>query len=233
MKDASDSDSRLASQAEPLPPAELVIIGAAAVDIIAKVASSSSSSSSTNSASALINHSTVPGTVQTSLGGVARNMAEAAHRSLTSLSLSDSGSEISTETLLVAPIGDDAFGALIRRQTEDMGMRSDGYLSGTGTRESESGPGAKSSNLTQDTERSTPVCNMLLSADGNLLGGVADFSALDTLRSDEVRSKFQYSGNKTRWTHTYCILPYHRSFRFLRSILLNLLRWTVTFHRPF
>lgn len=122
--------------------------------------------------------------MQTSLGGVARNMAEAAHRSLISLDKTKSGSATNTNpsraaadsrTLLVAPIGDDSFGLLIRRETEAIGMRSDGFLSNVGE---EANPGG--------AERRSPVCNMFLSPTGDLLGGVADFSALDTLRSAEV-----------------------------------------------
>lgn len=75
-----------------------------------------------------------------------------------------------SRTLLVAPIGDDSFGSLIRRETEAIGMRSDGLLVDVG----------------DEAERRSPVCNMFLSPTGDLLGGVADFSALDTLRSAEV-----------------------------------------------
>lgn len=154
--------------------AKLVVIGAAAVDVIAKAAGSSPTES------ALVTQSTVPGSVQTSLGGVARNMAEAAHRSLISLNKSKSGSNASraatdSRTLLVAPVGDDSFGSLIRRETEAIGMRSDGFLSNIGDEAKTSG-----------VERRSPVCNMFLSPTGDLLGGVADFSALDTLRSAEV-----------------------------------------------
>lgn len=35
-------------------------------------------------------------------------------------------------------------------------------------------------------ERRSPVCNMLLSDGGELVGGVADFSALEALGADEV-----------------------------------------------
>lgn len=73
---------------------------------------------------------------------------------------------------MVAPLGDDPFGLLVQSQTEGMGMRSDGLLVGMKDR--------------AVGERRSPVCNMVLSGDGNLVGGVADFSALDTLRSEEV-----------------------------------------------
>jgi pseudouridine-5'-phosphate glycosidase/pseudouridine kinase len=150
-------------------PTELIVVGAAAVDVIAQA------DSSTRSDSSLINASTVPGTVETSLGGVARNVAEAAHRTLLSLKCPDA----SHRTLLVAPLGDDSFGAIIRQETESVGMRSDGLLVTTM-------PGCQTA--THRAERRSPVCNMVLSRTGDLIGGVADFTALDTLRSSEVRS---------------------------------------------
>lgn len=133
-------------------------MGAAAVDVIAQAASSSDSS--------LIAHSTVPGMVRSSLGGVGRNVAEAAHRTL--VSLGDTTSDL--KTLLVSPIGDDAFGALVRGETKRIGMRTDGFLSNS-----------------EDTQRRTPVCNMVLTGAGDLVGGVADFGALDILKASEAR----------------------------------------------
>lgn len=133
--------------------ASLVVFGATAVDITARVTPSSTS--------ALIAHSTVPGKVTSTLGGVARNMAEAAHRSLPPLQ--------STSTLLVSPLGDDSFGSLVRHETAAMNMRTDGFFSPR-----------------DDKYKSTPVCNMILGADGDLFGGVADFTALEALTLNEV-----------------------------------------------
>jgi pseudouridylate synthase / pseudouridine kinase len=126
----------------------------------------------------LISKSTVPGQVSISLGGVARNMAEAAHRSL-SLSPTSSHSSVPSEsshsptTLLVSPLGQDMFGTLIQEQTASMGMRTDGFL--------------------HTDARKSLVCNMVLSEDGGLVGGVADFSALSTFGSGEVSSVCIYS----------------------------------------
>lgn len=150
-------------------PAELIVVGAAAVDVIAQADPSSLSDNH------LISASTVPGTVGMSLGGVARNIAEAAHRTLLSLGNSDA----SPRTLLVAPLGDDSFGGIIQQGTESIGMRSDGLLVTTA-------PGRQTA--IGRAERRSPVCNMVLSRSGDLIGGVADFTALDTLRSSEVRS---------------------------------------------
>ncbi|KAF9518266.1 hypothetical protein BS47DRAFT_331391 [Hydnum rufescens UP504] len=98
-------------------------------------------------------------------------MAEAAHRFLShsppsSRSFAPSQSSHSPTTLLVSPLGQDTFGTLIQEQTASMGMRTDGFL--------------------HTNMRKSPVCNMVLSEDGGLVGGVADFSALSAFGSGEV-----------------------------------------------
>jgi pseudouridine-5'-phosphate glycosidase/pseudouridine kinase len=101
-------------------------------------------------------------------------MAEAAHRSFQAFDpITDSSGTLpakDSRTLLVAPLGHDSFGTLIREKSREIGMRTDGFLQ------------AKQN----DQERSSPVCNMVLSESGDLVGGVADFSALDTLTPQEV-----------------------------------------------
>ena len=144
------------------PQAQLLVVGAAAVDVISRVDSSTDP--------ALMVQSTIPGRVSISLGGVARNMAEAAHRSLVSMSLSHGLKEPKLAAVqLVSPIGKDGFSTLISNEMGEMGMRSDGLLSEP-----------------PDESRSTPVCNMILTPAGDLVGGVADFSALDTFEFGEV-----------------------------------------------
>lgn len=170
------------------PPADLIVVGAAAVDVIAQAVSLSPSNNS------LIIASTVPGTVQTSLGGVARNVAEAAHRAFLSLR----SPHASHGSLLVSPLGDDSFGIMIRREMESMGMRSDGLLFS---------PTSEWQTTTDGAERRSPVCNMLISGTGDLIGGVADFTALDSLHSSEVGHGYRISLN---FSHTYL----DRSFRF-------------------
>ncbi|KAJ3987787.1 indigoidine synthase A-like protein [Lentinula detonsa] len=88
--------------------ASLLVLGAAAVDISAKAFEAASNSAL---------GSTVPGNISVSLGGVARNIAEASHR----VSPKDS-------VLLVSPIGDDSFGQLLTQESENHGMRTDGLL---------------------------------------------------------------------------------------------------------
>lgn len=96
-------------------------------------------------------HSTSPGSVSLSLGGVGRNVAEASHRVLSSTS------EAVSSVQLVSAVGTDAFGRLLKEETARLGMRLDGLV---------------------DTEVSTAVCNLVLDAEGALVGGVADMDAV-------------------------------------------------------
>lgn len=101
---------------------------------------------------------TAKGAVCNSLGGVGRNVAEAAHRSLPSVP--------NGEVLLIAPVGQDQFAAQIRADMVNVGMRTDG--------------------LVQITAGRTAVINMLLLGDGSLLGGVADVDIANKISSKEV-----------------------------------------------
>lgn len=143
----SEQSSRpqpLASKKEPLATennnASLLVFGAAAVDI---------SANAFEMAPNFASGSTVPGTIAVSLGGVARNIAEASHR------VSPKGS-----VLLVAPIGNDAFGHLLTEETANIGMRTDGLL-------------------LQKNQR-TAVCNMIMDSHGGLTTGIADMAILET-----------------------------------------------------
>lgn len=93
------------------------------------------------------------------MGGVARNMAEAAHRILTA-------QELPTSSLLLAPVGEDSFGKLLVEETEKLGMRTDGLLKSDGR---------------------TAVCDMVLDSTGNLVGGVADMDITQGFVDDQVR----------------------------------------------
>ncbi|KAG9222759.1 hypothetical protein CCMSSC00406_0004673 [Pleurotus cornucopiae] len=86
----------------------LLVIGCAAIDISAQA--------SPDVESALAAHSTIPGSVSLTLGGVGRNIAEAAHR------LSP------TDTKLISAIGDDSFGRLLLSELDKMGLRTDGLV---------------------------------------------------------------------------------------------------------
>ncbi|KAG6912004.1 hypothetical protein DXG01_000252 [Tephrocybe rancida] len=126
--------------------ANLMIVGSSAVDITAQAQGE------------LIARSTALGKVSLSLGGVARNIAEASHRILSARSPQLS-------SLLISPIGDDAFGRLLVEVTTRIGMRVDGFI--------------------RNTER-TAVCNMLLDGDGDLASGVADMDIAKALDANTV-----------------------------------------------
>lgn len=137
------------------PPADLIVVGSAAVDITAQADLSTDSS--------LAKNSTASGKVSLSVGGVARNMAEAAHRILTA-------QELRVACLLIAPVGEDGFGKFLMQETEKLGMRTDGLLR---------------------NDRSTAVCDMVLDSAGNLVGGVADMEITDALIDEQVYLFFQ------------------------------------------
>jgi len=137
------------------PPADLIVVGSAAVDIIAQA--------DLNTDPSLAKNSTASGKVSLSVGGVARNMAEAAHRILTA-------QELQASCLLVAPVGEDGFGKFLIQETEKLGMRTDGLLR---------------------NGRSTAVCDMILDSAGNLIGGVADMEIIDALIDEQVYLFFQ------------------------------------------
>jgi len=132
-------------------PVKLLVIGSAAVDITAR----------TNAllADELISNintgSTSPGVISLSLGGVARNVAEAAHRTLSRSSTAKDA------VLLVSSIGDDLFGRVLVEKSNHMGMRTDGLVTITNER--------------------TAVCNMILDSNGGLIGGTADMGIITTI----------------------------------------------------
>jgi pseudouridine-5'-phosphate glycosidase/pseudouridine kinase len=144
------------SELAPLPAPKLMVIGSAAVDITAQ-----STLPSTTSA-----HSTSPGGVSLSLGGVGRNVAEAAHRMLSSTS------GLRDPVQLVSAVGDDAFGRLLKEEMGRMGMRLDGLI---------------------EAGTSTAVCNLVLDAEGALIGGVADMGIVEQLGGPKARFRTGFS----------------------------------------
>ncbi|KAI0375081.1 indigoidine synthase A-like protein [Pilatotrama ljubarskyi] len=138
------------------PPAKLVIVGSAAVDITARADPVPGAAGANNNL-----HTTAPGVVTLSAGGVGRNVAEAAHRILTSYS-----NELSTATALVSPIGEDIFGKLLMSETSRIGLRTDGFI--------------------RMSKARTAVCNMVLDSAGGLTGGVADMDIIRTLDAAKI-----------------------------------------------
>lgn len=132
-----------------------MVIGSAALDITSKASSLGSNLSD-------IHHSTVPGSTNISLGGVARNVAEAAHRMSPSPSV-----------MLISPIGADPFGTMLTEQMEAMGMRTDGLIK-------------LSSNDSLSSSVRTAVCNMVLDQNGGLVGGVADMDIISSMQPQSV-----------------------------------------------
>lgn len=105
-------------------------------------------------------HSTTPGSVFLSPGGVGRNIAEAAHRILFKNSSSRT-------PVLVSLVGKDIIGRVLQDELSQMGMRIDG--------------------LVLDTEKASAVCNMVIDAGGGLITGVADMHIIESLESGVVR----------------------------------------------
>ncbi|KIL70885.1 hypothetical protein M378DRAFT_497552 [Amanita muscaria Koide BX008] len=134
-------------------PTKLVVIGSAAIDITAKA--------STEYNPDLGKHSTTPGSVSLTLGGVGRNITEAAHRVMIS------ASQKMEPPLLVSAIGNDSFGKLLLSETHAVGMRTDGFL--------EAGASQR-----------TAVCNMILDNNGELIGGIADMDVAESLTSEQI-----------------------------------------------
>ncbi|KAG2061790.1 hypothetical protein BDR06DRAFT_945824 [Suillus hirtellus] len=150
--DVASSGTTVDFKGQPLPNASLVVVGCAAVDITSQPLTDSD----------LGHQSTFPGKVSMSLGGVGRNIAEAAHRVLSS-----HGDESSAATLLVSLIGDDSFGRLLSEETRMLGMRTDGLIPVRGGRSS--------------------VCSLLLEGSGALRAGVADMDLVRNMDGHVAR----------------------------------------------
>ncbi|KAJ7103578.1 indigoidine synthase A-like protein [Mycena belliarum] len=88
-------------------PAKVLVIGSSALDISAQAQDVAEGAEGA--------HSTSPGSVKLTLGGVARNIAEACTR-------------MGEPALLISPIGKDAWGRLLYEETEAIGMRTDGFV---------------------------------------------------------------------------------------------------------
>ncbi|KAJ6519771.1 Indigoidine synthase A like protein-domain-containing protein [Mycena sanguinolenta] len=126
-------------------PAKVMVVGCAAVDISAQ----------SNDVAGTGLHSTSAGIVTVGLGGVARNIAEACHR-------------MGTTALLVAGLGRDPWGQLLRDETKAIGMRTDGFI---------------------ELNERTAVCNLFLDSLGDLQHGIADMGISQHLDADLVRQQ--------------------------------------------
>lgn len=104
-------------------------------------------------------HSTTPGSVSLSPGGVGRNIAEATHRILSR----KSGSQT---PVLVSVVGEDIMGGVLRDELSRIGIRTDGLIPI---------PGGASA-----------VCNIMLDTEGGLITGVADMDIVESLEGEAV-----------------------------------------------
>ena len=111
-------------------------------------------------------HTTAPGAVALSLGGVAGNVAGAAR----SCGIDD--------VLLVAPVGADFLGSVASEGLKGRGIRSDGLV------RLRAGKGG------------TPTCGILLDPRGELVGGVADMGVVAEVKGEEVVERIEKSGAK-------------------------------------
>lgn len=127
----------------------LIVLGASAVDITSR---------STLAAA----ESTSPGTVTLTIGGVGRNMAEAAQRH-------GSSSKTHPSTALITVLGDDLLADTVRTELDAIGV----VVQTVGKR------------CTAEPVR-TPVCSLFLNREGSLVGGVADFDAVAAVGAEEV-----------------------------------------------
>ena len=138
---------------QPVYPSPLVVVGSAAMDITSRVCKQPG----TETAHSF--HSTAPGSVSFSPGGVGRNITEAAHRIL-------SKKPGCLTPLLVSLVGGGIMGRVLQDEISRMGMRTEGLILNPGT---------------------TPaVCNMVLDAGGGLITGVADMHITELLEGTTV-----------------------------------------------
>lgn len=105
---------------------------------------------------------TAPGKVAMSLGGVAGNVAGAAHAILGSAT-----PDGNHDVLLLAPVADDTLGDVARSGLARRGMRTDG--------------------LVAPSESRTATCGILLDEKGELVGGIADMDIAHQFDGAEVR----------------------------------------------
>ena len=131
-----------------------MVIGSAAVDIVSEANVISDADGSRG------RRSTSPGTVSLHLGGVGRNIAEAAYRISTSRFQAQPSA-----TVLVASVGDDPLGRLLLEEMRMIGVRTDGVMI---------------------TRQRSAVCNMVLDGSGNLVGGVADMCIIESIQPETV-----------------------------------------------
>lgn len=96
----------------------MVVIGAAAVDVVSAPAQKTEENDATSQSTGLVAKTTVPGTTAIRLGGVARNVHEAAFKT---------GAK---DAVLIAPIGkgDDPLAKILRDGLQRLGASQEGLI---------------------------------------------------------------------------------------------------------
>lgn len=135
----------------------VVVIGGAAMDVICQQSTPRSSGFNDSP-------TTVPGEIKFFAGGVARNIAEAAHRILNT-----SKRLLETPVMLISPLADDHAGQALVADCDRLGMRTDGLLFKPGR---------------------TAICSQILDLNGDLLTGVADMSIMEATEFGQVHSTY-------------------------------------------
>ncbi|KAK4689205.1 pseudouridylate synthase / pseudouridine kinase, partial [Tremellales sp. Uapishka_1] len=131
-----------------LPSPRVLVFGSAALDI------------TSTSTTALVPNTTTPGTIFLSPGGVARNIAEATQNLLAPHAVQ-----------LVAMIGQDSPGRLLKVEMEQTGLRTDGFV-------------------TVDQGARTAGCTLVLEG-GDLVGGVADMEIVHLMTEKTIIESIQ------------------------------------------
>ncbi|GMK54612.1 hypothetical protein CspeluHIS016_0111980 [Cutaneotrichosporon spelunceum] len=140
------------TESSDLPPPRALVFGAAAVDI-------------TSTTTRLVPHTTTPGSISISAGGVGRNIAHAAQN------LSPPGA-----IMLVSPVGThaahiDPLGQLLALALQEAGLRTDGLVPTAGR---------------------TAACSLVLE-NGDLTGGVADFAIAEELDTEAIEAALAHN----------------------------------------
>ena len=140
-----------AAASPPIPGSSLLVVGAAAVDVVSRPLSENAAT-------------TAPGSIELKLGGVARNVHEAAFK----LGVEDA--------LLVAPVGKssngpkDPLASVLAQGLKELGASQAGLV---------------------EHEGSTPCVNIMLDERGDLASGVASTGLVEDMTGPQVRAMAQ------------------------------------------
>ncbi|KAJ9095686.1 hypothetical protein QFC21_005558 [Naganishia friedmannii] len=177
LLDSSPATHLGSSPSPKMNPPEILVFGAAAIDITSRISSGSVASAM---------HTTTPGHLELTPGGVGRNIAECASRM----------SRGEGKVMLVSAVGAqgaadgtamlDSFGLLLDREMKVSGMRTDGLLKRTRGTNEDKGASAR-----------TAVCNLILDDKAGLVIGVADMDIVESITTRDIREALDLHQPKT------------------------------------